>query len=171
MVARESGRIARHLERRMFPRERKHRRSREGTFQISAGRDGKRDQATVTVSIADLSDIIARRGQDGPNALANEDSAEGGLAGAGGKAIGVDSGAKLQWIFASLAGLLLIGSLAAWFWSRRRPTMPSPVARAPEPADRQVYADWEEPGVLLNVWRPLPWPLHLRPRLRQQASP
>ena len=39
----------------------------EGVFRVTATREGKRDQASVTVAIADLSDITARRDQDTPN--------------------------------------------------------------------------------------------------------
>ncbi|MFT3923149.1 MAG: zinc ribbon domain-containing protein [Myxococcales bacterium] len=105
----------------------------EGTFQITALREGKRDQVTVSVSIADLSDITARRDQGGPNGLSNEDSASGGLAGAGVKAVEVRSGPGLEWLLAGAAAVLVLGSLAGWLWSRQRAAASAPAPRAASP--------------------------------------
>ncbi len=107
----------------------------EGVFRVNASREGKRDQVTVTVAIADLSDITARRDQAGFNALPTEESAEGGLAGAGVKAVGVESETGAGLALAGLAAVLVLASLGGWLWSRRQGSpSPSPVGPSPTPA-------------------------------------
>lgn len=110
----------------------------EGVYRVAASHAGKRDQATVTVAIADLSDITARRAYAKAD-LESEDGAQGGLLGAGVRALGIEAKSPVAWLLGAAGLALLSGLGGAWIVGRRSRKMnlyaspaPTPVRRARE---------------------------------------
>jgi hypothetical protein len=106
----------------------------EGVFRVTVGYQGKHDRATVDVSIADLSDITAKRDQSAPNELGADDTAQGaGIAGAGVKAVQVGQRNWGPWLLGG-AGLALGLGLLGWWLTRTRPAAAAARGAAPSAA-------------------------------------
>jgi hypothetical protein len=132
----------------------------EGTFRVVASYQGLRDEASVVVSVPDLSDITARRIRAEPNVIGQDEEAQGaGLAGAGIKALGVRSDNLWSWLLGASALLALAAALTWLVWSRRsaaaatrmaaapaRTPLPTPAAQAKAPAARAVASERPAPA-------------------------
>lgn len=132
----------------------------EGTFRVIASYQGLRDEASVVVSVPDLSDITARRSRSHPNVIGQDEEAQGaGLAGAGIKALGVRSDNLWTWLLGASALLAFMAAVTWLVWSRRsaapapqvspaptRAPSPTPEPPAKDPAARAVASGAPAPA-------------------------
>lgn len=108
----------------------------EGTFRVTASHTGKRDQASVKVSITDLSDITAGRIPGAQSLQSGEEGAQGGLASAGVKALGIETDSPWAVLLGG-AALLLLAAITAWWFLARNTIQPVPATRERMPLSQR----------------------------------